>query len=159
MSLARRLLPPVALVCVALGPLSALAQTKPAPAPRRDWADRYLVRVDTDKKGYITLLDAERYAGQQFDRLDANRDGVVDHDEFTAALKRSLDRVRAERKPAVQRALDRRETLFHTLDQHSDGRLTKDEYLAAARQHFTEIDTGKTGKITAADLRTARHGL
>lgn len=159
MSLARRLLPPVAIVCVALSPLSALAQTKPAPAPRRDWADRYLVRVDTDKKGYITLADAERYAGEQFDRLDANRDGVIDHDEFTAALKRWLDRVRAERKPTMQRALDRRETLFHTLDQHGDGKLTKDEYLTATRQHFTEIDTGKTGKITAADLRAARHGL
>jgi Ca2+-binding EF-hand superfamily protein len=158
MSLAR-LLPPFVIVCVALNPLPALAQTKPAPAPRRDWADRYVVRVDTDKKGYITLADAERYAGQQFDRLDANRDGVVDHDEFTAVLKRSLDRVRAERKPAVERALDRRETLFHTLDQHGDGKLTKDEYLAATHQHFAEIDTAKSGKITAADLRAARHGL
>ena len=159
MHLARRLLPPLMLASFLLGPLPALAQTQAPPAPRRDWAERYLARLDADKKGYITIADGERFAGRQFDRLDANRDGIVDHDEFIASAKRSLDRARPERKPAAQRALDRRETLFHTLDQHGDGKITKEEFLAATRAHFAEIDTAKTGKITVADLRTARHGL
>jgi len=159
MSIIRRLLPPLLIAGYMLGPLAAFAQTPPPPAPRRDWAERYLVRLDLDKKGYITLADAERFASRQFDRLDANHDGVVDHDEFTASAKRSLERARPERKPSAQRALDRRETLFHTLDQHGDGKITKEEYLAATRQHFTEIDTNKTGKITVADLRAAHHGL
>jgi hypothetical protein len=159
MFLSRRLLPPLMIASFLLGPLPALAQTQAPPAPRRDWADRYLARLDIDKKGFITIADAERFATGQFDRLDANRDGIVDHDEFTASAKRSLDRAKPERKPAVQRALDRRETLFRTLDQHGDGKITKEEFLAATRAHFAEIDTGKTGKITLADLRTARHGL
>jgi len=159
MSFARRLIPLLVTAGLILSSLPALAQTQAPPAPRRDWAERYLARLDVDKKGYITLADAERFASRQFDRLDANHDGVVDHEEFTVSAKRSLERARPERKAAAQRAIDRRETLFHTLDQHGDGKITKDEYLAAVRAHFAEIDTGKTGKITAADLRTARHGL
>ncbi|HKF73657.1 MAG TPA: EF-hand domain-containing protein [Stellaceae bacterium] len=148
------------LIIAVLAPISAYAQANaPQPAPRRDWADRYLARIDTERKGFITLQDAERFAAAQFDRLDANRDGVVDHDEFVASAKRSLERVSDARKPQVQRSLDRRETLFKTLDQHGDGKLTKDEYLAGTRQHFAEIDTKKSGLITADDLRTAHRGL
>jgi Ca2+-binding EF-hand superfamily protein len=146
------------LIIAVLAPISAYAQSN-APAPRRDWADRYLARIDTERKGFITLQDAERFAAAQFDRLDTDRDGVVDHDEFMASAKRSLERASDARKALVQRSLDRRETLFKTLDQHGDGKLTKDEYLTGTRQHFAEIDTKKSGMITADDLRTAHRGL
>ena len=159
MSLSRRLMPFLVISGLVLSSLPAPAQTQAPPAPRRDWAERYLARLDVEKKGYITVADAERFASGQFDRLDANRDGIVDHGEFTASAKRSLDRAKPERKRTAQRALDRRETLFHTLDQHEDGKITKEEFLSATRAHFMEIDTRKTGKINAADLRTARHGL
>lgn len=155
MSLLLRTIP---LVIAILAPISAYAQSN-APAPRRDWADRYLARLDTDRKGFVTLQDAERFAAAQFDRLDANRDGIVDHDEFLASAKRSLDRASPARKAQVQRSLDRRETLFKTLDQHGDGKLTKDEYLAGTRQHFAEIDVKKSGTITTDDLRAAHRGL
>lgn len=148
------------LILAVLAPISAYAQANaPQPSPRRDWADRYLARIDTERKGFITLQDAERFAAAQFDRLDTDRNGVVDHDEFVASAKRSLDRVSEARKAQVQRSLDRRETLFKTLDQHGDGKLTKDEYLAGTRQHFAEIDVNKTGKITPDDLRNAHRGL
>jgi Ca2+-binding EF-hand superfamily protein len=148
------------LIIAVLTPISAYAQSNAAqPAPRRDWADRYLARLDLDRKGFVTLQDAERFASAQFDRLDANHDGVVDHDEFVAAVKRALDRASPTRKAQVQRSLDRRETLFKTLDQHGDGKLTKDEYLAGTREHFTEIDAKKSGMITADDLRQAHRGL
>jgi len=148
------------LIIALLAPISAYAQSNATqPAPRRDWADRYLARLDPDRKGFVTLEDAERFASAQFDRLDSNRDGVVDHDEFVASAKRSLERASEARKAQVQRSLDRRETLFKTLDQHGDGKLTKDEYLAGTRQHFTEIDTKKSGMLTADDLRQAHRGL
>ena len=146
------------LIIAVLAPLSAHAQSN-VPAPRRDWADRYLARLDTERKGFVTLEDAERYAAAQFDRLDTNHDGLVDHDEFLASAKRSLDRASPARKAQVQRSLDRRETLFKTLDQHGDGKLTKDEYLAGTRQHFAEIDVKKSGTITTDDLRAAHKGL
>jgi len=146
------------LIIAVLAPLAAHAQSN-APTPRRDWADRYLARLDTERKGFVTLPDAERYAAAQFDRLDTNHDGVVDHDEFLASARRSLDRVSPARKTQVQRSLERRETLFKTLDQHGDGKLTKDEYLAGTRQHFAEIDVKKSGMITTDDLRAAHRGL
>ena len=146
------------LIIAVLVPISAYAQSN-TPAPRRDWADRYLARLDTERKGFVTLQDAERYAAAQFDRLDTNHDGIVDHDEFLASAKRSLDRASPARKAQVQRSIDRRDTLFKTLDQHGDGKLTKDEYLAGTRQHFAEIDVKKSGMITTDDLRAAHKGL
>jgi Ca2+-binding EF-hand superfamily protein len=146
------------LIIAVLAPVSAYAQSN-APAPRRDWADRYLARLDTERKGFVALQDAERFAAGQFDRLDVNHDGTVDHDEFLASVKRSLERASPTRKAQLQRALDRRETLFKTLDQHGDGKLTKDEYLAGTRQHFAEIDAKKSGVITPDDLRAAHRGL
>ena len=146
------------LIIAVLAPISAHAQSN-TPTPRRDWADRYLARLDTERKGFVTLQDAEHYAAAQFDRLDTNHDGLVDHDEFMASARRSLERARAARQAQVQSSLDRRETLFKTLDQRGDGKLTKDEYLAGTRQHFAEIDVKKSGMITTEDLRAAHRGL
>ena len=156
----RKTIPPVILAVAVLMATPIFAQTTRQPAPRRDWAEYYLARVDLDNKGYFTLEDAKRYASAQFDRLDVDHDGVVDHDEFVASLKRSIDRSNSpDRKTRLERELTRRETLFHTLDQKGDGKLTKDEYLAATVQHFNDLDADKTGKITPRELRAAHHGL
>ena len=158
MSFARCCLP--FLFALALvGPVSALAQTSDAPQLRRDWADRYMVRLDPDKKGYATLDDALRYAGAQFDRFDRGHAGALDMASFTATQRASLERASEARKPYAQRTLDRREALFHTLDAKGEGKITKEAYLAVARQHFADIDVKQTGKITIADLRLAHHGL
>ena len=148
------------LIIAVLAPISAHAQSNAAqPAPRRDWADRYLARVDADRKGFITLQDAERYAGAQFDRLDIHHQGFIDHDAFVASVKRYLDRASDTRKARAEAQLTRREDLFKTLDQRGDGKVTKDEYLAATRQHFAEIDVKKAGMLTAEDFRSAHRGL
>ena len=158
MSLVHRCLP--FLVALALvGPVSALAQTSEPPQLRRDWADRYMVRLAPDGKGYATLDDALRYAGAQFDRFDRSHTGVLDMASFTAAQRASLERASEARKPYAQRTLDRREALFRTLDAKGEGKITKEAYLAMARQHFTDIDVKQAGKITAADLRLAHHGV
>jgi len=155
----RKAIPPVILAAAVMMATPVFAQTSD-PAPRRDWAQYYLARVDLDNKGYFTLEDAKRYASAQFDRLDANHDGVVDHDEFVASLKNSIERSNSsDRKVRLERDLERRETLFHTLDQKGDGKITRDEYLAATAQHFNELDADKSGKITPQELRAARHGL
>jgi hypothetical protein len=158
MSLVRRCLPFLfALALVA--PVSALAETGDAPQLRRDWADRYMVRLDPDRKGYATLDDALRYAGAQFDRFDSSHAGMLDMASFTTSQRASLERASEARKPYAQRSLDRREALFRTLDAKGEGKITKEAYLAMARQHFADIDMKQAGKITAADLRLAHHGL
>lgn len=158
MSLAYRCVPFLFALAL-MGPLSALAQTSEPPQLRRDWADRYMARLDRDQKGYATLDDALRYAGVQFDRFDRSHAGVLDMANFTAAQRASLERASEARKPYAQRALERREALFHTLDAKGDGQITRDAYLALTRQHFADIDVKQAGKITVADLRLAHHGL
>jgi EF hand domain-containing protein len=160
MPFSSKIVPPIILTIAVLMATPVFAQTARDPAPPRDWAQYYLTRVDLDNKGYFTLEDAKRYASAQFDRLDTDHDGLVDHDEFVAALKNSIERSNSpDRKARLERELARRETLFHTLDQKGDGKITKDEYLAATVQHFSELDADKTGKITPQELRAAHHGL
>lgn len=158
MSLARRCLPFVFALAV-LAPVSTLAQTSDAPQVRRDWADRYMTRLDPDRKGFATLDDALRYASAQFDRFDRGHAGVLDLASFTATQRTSLERASEARKPYAQRTLERREALFRTLDAKGEGKITKEAYLAMARQHFADIDVKQAGKITVADLRVAHHGL
>lgn len=142
-----------------LAPVSAFAQAGDATKVRHDWADRYLVRLDPDQKGYATLDDALRYAGAQFDRFDRGHAGVLDMASFTATQRTALERASDARKPYAQRTLDRREALFRTLDAKGEGKITKETYLAMAREHFADIDVKKAGKITAADIRLAHHGV
>src|SRR5579863_739536 len=126
MSFTRKTIPPVILAVAVLMATPVFAQIARDSSPRRDWAQYYLARVDLDNKGYFTLDDAKRYASEQFDRLDSDHDGLVDHDEFVAALKNSIERSNSpDRKARLERQLTRRETLFHTLDQKADGKITK----------------------------------
>jgi hypothetical protein len=84
---------------------------------------------------------------------------VLDMASFTAAQRASLERASEARKPYAQRTLERREALFRTLDAKGEGKITKEAYLAMARQHFADIDVKQAGKVTVADLRLAHHGL
>jgi hypothetical protein len=85
MTLVKSIAPYLLAALLSLTPLSAFAQT--ASTPKRDWANFYLARVDTDNKGYATLADAERYGIGQFDRLDANRDSEMNVAEAALATE------------------------------------------------------------------------
>ena len=41
-------------------------------------------RLDSDRNGYVSRVEARSVAGVEkvFDSVDANRDGLLDHDEF-----------------------------------------------------------------------------
>lgn len=118
--------------------------------------------------------NAQARATRHFDRLDANHDGVVTADEFIAAAKAmyaKLD-VRHDGKVtaadiaasprAQRRALRVANRLVRRIDANGDGLVTRDEFIAAAKQRFARLDRNGDGFIDAAELaerQGTRHGL
>lgn len=83
----------------------------------------------------------KRAAGQ-FDRLDLNKDGVVDAAEKNAAIEEAVAKVRA-----------RMQARFDEADSDKDGKISRDEYVGARGAWFDGVDANADGIIDAAELR------
>lgn len=111
-------------------------------------------------------------AQHRFDKLDANHDGVVSAEEFGAAAIarfKALDaagdgRVTAAEIANSPQARERAEHvaahIVQRLDANGDGLVSKDEFLAAARQRFARLDRDGDGFLTVDEIgRYRERGL
>lgn len=85
-------------------------------------------------------------------RADANRDGSIDFAEARAFA----DGTHRERKAANRSTVM---TVPMSLDENGDGTLTRDEYRAAVRRLFQEIDTDGDDRFSEAEAQAARTRL
>lgn len=119
---------------------TALAQTPPvasaappAARPTDPWGDAPVTREQSQAK-----------AGEMFDKLDTNHDGVIREAEEEAAV--------AQAGPAgrmIGFALQR-------ADENGDGKLTRQEFLTSQQARFDRQDMDKDGKLTKAERDAAR---
>lgn len=101
-----------------------------AGAKRREEMRKRLLAMDTDKDGRVTRTE---WTGpeQAFDRLDRNKDGVLD--KADRARKGATDRPEGRRKdgpsdgPTDKQRSDRVRAHFKKVDKNGDGSLTADE--------------------------------
>ena len=94
-----------------------------------------------------------------FDRLDANRDGMISRDEFAQGRAMHGERKMAMNEAPRANGREHRAKGGHLVkmaDADKDGRITLPEMTAAALQHFDRIDTNRDGRITP-DERKAMH--
>ncbi|MFT3965463.1 MAG: EF-hand domain-containing protein [Sphingobium sp.] len=141
--------------------------------------------ADTDRDGLVTLDELKAVLVERrdaiirarFDRIDANRDRVIDQKEFVAwqtglgSVAASDDQAAGDRGGPVA------ETLAPVLDDNAEGRmlahiieplsatlianansnydrgLSLDELLAHERKRFDDADTDKDGYLTAEEMR------
>jgi Ca2+-binding EF-hand superfamily protein len=113
-----------------------------------------LKQMDTNGDNRITLAEYIAEVHVRFDKLDANRDGVIAADELYSQEPRRSGRmrtgVRAENgNLAVSAKLG-------PADQNSDGQITRAENDVDAEAHFAAMDTDKDGVLTEYELDTAR---
>ncbi|MET0251356.1 MAG: EF-hand domain-containing protein [Novosphingobium sp.] len=101
---------------------------------------------DPDGDATVSRADEQTKAGERFDALDANKDGVVSEDEMAAAAK-AQGSGQGQRGPGggMRRA-----------DADGDGKVTKAEYLAAQLERFDQQDADKNGQVTKAERDAAR---
>ena len=103
--------------------LPALAQTAPATRP--------IVRDNVLKR-----------AGAQFDKLDTNKDGLLDKVEMDAAIEDAVNKLRA-----------RMQQRYAEADANKDGSISREEFVAARGGWFSGVDTNADGIIDANEMR------
>ncbi|MFT4251263.1 MAG: EF-hand domain-containing protein [Caulobacter sp.] len=110
---------------------------------------------DADGDGVVTPAEFEAFSLQRFERFDANKDGVIDAAEIAAIKKRLEER---EAQGGGGGFGGRMLAQLMGQDADKDGRITKDEALAAARAQFALVDANKDGKLTDGEFRMGPGG-
>lgn len=107
-----------------------------------------------------------------FERLDSNKDGVINRDEFTKGHEVRVEkrvmldgparagepmRFRMHRKGAVGGMMGGR--MIEMADTNKDGRITLQEATATALQHFDRVDTNRDGRLTPDEMRAGHREM
>lgn len=101
-------------------------------------------RLDTNGDGVITLSDMQAQRAAMFDRMDADKDGMLTPEERAAAKSERHQQARADRP-------------------ERDGvRATKTvaraDFIADAERQFARLDADGDGTLTRAEMQAGRKG-
>ncbi len=149
------LLLPTALLLTAV-PAMAAPGDSAAPAARPTQgsdparSNRGIMRYDTNRDGVVD--HAEWTAGQdaRFKRLDTNGDGKLNQEEMFARSPGAPDSVLP-----TDRQAQRQSAYFQRLDTDKDGSVTFAEFLAGSERNFARCDVNKDGRTDTAECRQA----
>ncbi len=101
-----------------------------------------LVAADANKDGVVTLDEVLAAAAKRFDLMDRNKDGVLDKADRDA-MTAEMDAYRVKR-------------FLHAYGAGKDGRLTREQYFAAAKERFAEQDRNNDGRLDRDDFGSGR---
>ena len=100
------------------------------------------------KPGRAVSHERVMQSGQKmFDRLDTNKDGVVDAAEYAVYVEQEIAKLRA-----------RLQQRFADDNLAKDGRLTAAEFMAGREKWFQGLDTNHDGTIDEAEFAAGRKG-
>jgi Ca2+-binding EF-hand superfamily protein len=111
-----------------------------------------------DKNGDGKITKEEAGGAPWFDRLDQNKDGVVDAAELDV-VRKAMGAGGASSGPASTQGAGKPgggqlEAMLKSLDKNADGKITKEEAGGAA--WFDRLDQNQDGVVDAAELEVVR---
>jgi Ca2+-binding EF-hand superfamily protein len=145
-----RLVVPVLLVFAAAGPAAAQAADDAA----GKLFDRLWARMDKDGDGALSAAEGEALAERMFERRDANSDAALTRDEFMAT--KGAGRLSADQQAKLEAFRAQR---FAETDKNGDGRVSAEEYFAAAQGRFEAADANHDGRVTKEEISALRGAL
>ncbi len=113
--------------------------------------DRILARVDSDGDGALSAAEGKAMAERMFERRDADGDAVLTREEFMAA--KGGKRLSADRRDKLEAFRAQR---FASMDKNGDGRVSAEEYFAAAQGRFRAADADNDGRVTREEMGALR---
>lgn len=123
------------------GPAAAQDAGKPNPGARLEKAFQ---KLDRNKDGVLDRSEIEAQRARQFQRLDANKDGAIDQSEIEAVVKK--------REAKGGNGGDKILKQFKAADRDGDGRVTKAEFIEKLPPWFKRADANGDGKVTRKEL-------
>ena len=133
----------------------AIAQMGDSPAPAAK--TRSFSTPSYSGKGRL----ADRFLGE----FDINKEGKVTHDEFNRTLAHEFSvatKGAPEMTPEQYASIHLKDMhnqaseQFHRIDWNGDGKVSQDEYMAAERDRFEQMDRDGTGVISCGSSRGSR---
>jgi hypothetical protein len=116
-------------------------------------AEAMFDRMDANRDGVLTQDEIKAARGRLFDRMDADRDGTVTSAEMEAARETARKRGlrRFARLADLRAGMPSPAERFEALDRNKDGKLTREEF-AEASPLFDRISQNG-GAISKAEFR------
>lgn len=135
----------------------APAQAPPAaPAAGRGAAQVEAALKAADANGDGKITKEEAGGAPWFDRLDRNKDGVVDAAELEM-VRKGMGASGAKPAAGKQPQAAQFDAMLRNLDKNSDGKITKEE--AGGAPWFDRMDQNKDGVVDAVELDKIRKAL
>lgn len=105
-------------------------------------------RLDANGDGMLDAAEMREARVQRFERLDADRDGLLTEAELTAPAGRLQQKAAAAETVLADR--------FEGMDGNGDGKVSREEFLAAASPALTaQIDGNGDGLISRSEFAAA----
>ena len=120
--------------------LSMQRGDKAAPGTRAEFAERRFEKLDANHDGVVTLAEYTTAAVAKFKELDPSGKGRITAPDIAASPK------------AHERAEHVSERIVKRLDTNADGVVSREEFVAAAKQRFARIDKNGDGYIDAGEI-------
>ena len=108
----------------------------------------YVMRFDKDSNGYLEKSELPEAIAQQFEMWDVNEDGKVYAEEIGESMQRQLA---PQGTQVVANVATQGNSLFQSLDQTGDGRLSLRE-MRAAHEQIQALDKDEDGQITQREI-------
>lgn len=124
-------------------------------AQAQEMAEQRFDRMDTNKDGVLNAADREARKAERFDRMDANKDGMISRDEFNAAHTSRTTDDRAEKGDRMRHRTSWRGRGMHKGMAGQGGDVTKADFVAASLARFDQADANKDGILTADERKAA----